>query len=187
MPKLPDTQLVILNAAASRDSHAVLPLPKSLKVNKGTATRVLKALLANGLIEEQPTTLRAGVWRQDQAGQRYMLTITDTGMAALEGGPAPAIKKQSATHTKNNTQAQHVAAQGKPANESVASKRPGGKLATILELLQRAKGAPLIDLEKATGWQSHSVRAALTGLRKREVVIQREKQNGVTRYRVATA
>jgi len=187
MRKLTDTQLVILTAAVRRDSHAVLPLPKSLKVNKGTATRVLKALLANGLIEEQPTTLRAGVWRQDQAGQRYMLTITNTGMAGLEGGPAPAIKKQPATHAKNNTQAQHVAAQDKPANEDVASKRPGGKLATILELLQRSKGAPLADLEKATGWQSHSVRAALTGLRKRDILILRETQNGVTRYRVAAA
>ena len=187
MPKLTNTQRVILNAAAGRDSHAVLPLPKSLKVNKGTATSVLKVLLAKGLIKEQPTTLRAGVWRQDESGQRYLLTITDAGMTALDSGSAPAIKNQPATPTKKNKQAQHIAAQDKPANEGAASKRPASKLATILELLQRSKGAPLVDLEKATGWQSHSVRAALTGLRKRDIVIQREKQNGITRYRVATA
>ena len=50
MPKLTDTQLVILNAAAARDSRSVLPLPKSLKVNKGTAASVLatRAWLKNG-------------------------------------------------------------------------------------------------------------------------------------------
>jgi len=187
MPKLTDTQLVILNAAAGRDSHAVMPLPKSLKVNKGAATSVLKALLTKGLIEEQPTTSRAGAWRQDESGQRYLLTINETGIAALDSGPGSAIKKRLAGPVKNKTLTQHSAAQGKPANDGAASKRPGGKLATILELLQHSKGAPLVDLEKATGWQSHSVRAALTGLRKRDIVIQREKQNGVTRYRVAAA
>ncbi len=33
MPKLSDSQLVILSAAARRQDGAVLPLPKSLKVN----------------------------------------------------------------------------------------------------------------------------------------------------------
>ncbi len=187
MPKLTDTQLVILNAAAGRDSHAVMPLPKSLKVNKGAATSVLRLLLTKGLIEEQPTTSRAGFWRQDEAGQRYLLTITDTGMAALDSGPVRESQKRPAAPKKNKAPTQNSAAQGKPANDGAASKRPGGKLATILELLQRSKGAPLADIENATGWQSHSVRAALTGLRKRDIVIEREKQNGVTRYRVATA
>ncbi len=39
MPKLSDTQLVILSAAARRQDGAVLPLPRSLKVNKAAATR----------------------------------------------------------------------------------------------------------------------------------------------------
>ncbi len=33
MPKLSDSQLVILSAAARRKDGTVLPLPKSLKVN----------------------------------------------------------------------------------------------------------------------------------------------------------
>ncbi len=37
MPKLTDTQLVILSAAARRQDGTVLPLPRSLKVNKATA------------------------------------------------------------------------------------------------------------------------------------------------------
>src|SRR5580700_8718643 len=45
------------------------------------------------------------------------------------------------------------------------SVRPSKK-ASILALLQRPQGAAIGDLTEATGWQVHSVRAALTGLRK---------------------
>tara|TARA_R110000868_G_scaffold70819_3_gene207967 strand:- start:2386 stop:2658 length:273 start_codon:yes stop_codon:yes gene_type:complete len=42
------------------------------------------------------------------------------------------------------------------------------KLGQIIRLLQRTKGATLEDLIKATGWQPHSVRGAISGsLRKR--------------------
>ncbi len=56
----------------------------------------------------------------------------------------------------------------------------------ILGLLQRSTGASIAELTKATGWQPHSVRAALTGLRKRgrEVVRTKDGQ-GVTRYCIA--
>ena len=33
----------------------------------------------------------------------------------------------------------------------------------MVRLLQRTKGATLDDLEKATGWQRHSVRGAISG------------------------
>lgn len=33
----------------------------------------------------------------------------------------------------------------------------------MVRLLQRTKGATLGDLEKATGWQRHSVRGAISG------------------------
>ena len=57
MTKLTDTQLVILSAAAGRDDRAVLPLPKSLKGNKGAAPTVLETLLKKGLVEETPAAL----------------------------------------------------------------------------------------------------------------------------------
>ncbi len=47
MPKLSDSQLVILSAAARRKDGTVLPLPRSLKVNKAAATTVLKSLPAS--------------------------------------------------------------------------------------------------------------------------------------------
>ncbi len=60
------------------------------------------------------------------------------------------------------------------------------KIETILKLLRRPNGASIAQLQKATGWQPHSVRAALTGLRKKGNNIERDKDTkGVTRYSIA--
>ena len=40
---------------------------------------------------------------------------------------------------------------------------PTTKLGMMVRLLQRTKGATLDDLEKATSWQRHSVRGAISG------------------------
>jgi hypothetical protein len=40
------------------------------------------------------------------------------------------------------------------------------KSAILRKLLSRKAGADLVALQSATGWQPHSVRAALSGLRK---------------------
>jgi hypothetical protein len=53
-------------------------------------------------------------------------------------------------------------------------------------LLQRPDGAAISDLIAATGWQVHSVRAALTGLRKEGKELVRDKDAaGITHYRLA--
>jgi hypothetical protein len=60
------------------------------------------------------------------------------------------------------------------------------KKASIVGLLQRPQGAAISELTTATGWQSHSVRAVLTGLRKdgRELVRGKDEV-GTTRYSLA--
>lgn len=65
--------------------------------------------------------------------------------------------------------------------------KPGWtKLDTILKQLGHKNGATLPALEKSTGWQPHSVRAALTGLRKKGHAIERLRDSkGVTVYRVS--
>ncbi len=60
------------------------------------------------------------------------------------------------------------------------------KADTILDLVQRPTGASIAELTKATGWQPHSVRAALTGLRKKGREVERSKDDqGVSRYSIA--
>jgi hypothetical protein len=60
------------------------------------------------------------------------------------------------------------------------------KKAAILALLQQPDGAAIGELTAATGWQVHSVRAALTGLRKEGKELVRAKDAaGITHYRLA--
>lgn len=68
-----------------------------------------------------------------------------------------------------------------PAN--TGTPRPHSKSARLLGLLRSGTGASLEDMCDATGWQAHSVRAALTGLRKRGHVIQRHMEGTTTVWR----
>ena len=53
--------------------------------------------------------------------------------------------------------------------------RQGSKLAEVIALLFRETGASIEELMTATGWQPHTTRAALSGLRKRGYAILRER------------
>ena len=72
--------------------------------------------------------------------------------------------------------------------KSKTTKPQPTKSAIVLKLISRPSGTTLGALEKATGWQPHSVRAALTGLRKAGHAVERGKgAKGVTVYRIAKA
>lgn len=59
------------------------------------------------------------------------------------------------------------------------------KAAVVSKLLSRPRGASLGDITAATGWQPHSIRAFLTGLRKKGVNLEREqRRDGATGYRI---
>ncbi len=79
----------------------------------------------------------------------------------------------------------------KPAPRSTARKsgskaKNQTKAGAILGQLRRPSGATVARLQKATGWQPHSIRATLTGLRKQGHDVRRGKNaKGVTTYRVA--
>jgi len=62
------------------------------------------------------------------------------------------------------------------------------KMVLVREMLERPDGAKLAELCKATGWQAHTVRAALSGLRKAGHVIERWKDAaGQSVYRITTS
>jgi DNA-binding MarR family transcriptional regulator len=64
--------------------------------------------------------------------------------------------------------------------------RPESKIARVIHLLGRDGGASLAELVTATGWQPHTMRAALTGLRKKGHSVTKVSAEGVTRYSVTT-
>jgi hypothetical protein len=114
----------------------------------------------------------------------------------------PKSRKTTATKTAGQPArkgARKTAAAAKPRQRTIAAAKPiaamasppaapvrQSKKATILALLQRPDGAGISDLIEATGWQVHSVRAALTGFRKEGKDLVRAKDGaGVTHYTLA--
>ena len=66
--------------------------------------------------------------------------------------------------------------------------RPGTKTAALITLLDRKEGATIADLMKATTWQAHSVRGAISGTLKKKLglPITSERIEGRGRvYRIA--
>ena len=57
------------------------------------------------------------------------------------------------------------------------------KAAMVTKILSREKGATLLEMSKATGWQLHSCRAFLTGLRKKGTILKEQRSDGSLAYR----
>ena len=80
------------------------------------------------------------------------------------------------------------AGRGKSAQQTNAPVRAGTKQATLIDMLRRPAGATIAQMGAKSGWQPHSVRAALTGLRKRGIAVTRAKDDTETTiYRIGAA
>ena len=105
------------------------------------------------------------------------IVITDAGRAAIGADEAAPEQADSATDIKDRN--------AEPLSGSAApSARAGTKAALLMDLLSREGGATLDDLTRATGWLPHTVRAALSGLRKKGHAIASEKVDGVRAWRI---
>ena len=160
MPKLTDTQLVILTAAAKRDDGAVLPLPKSLTLNKGAMSSVLKSLIKRDLIAERPAGLEDEPWRERGDGERFKLMITDTGLQAIGVEPDQSSEASDARpRTKRKKPCKAVVKNVKEgvgrSRNAPSALRPGTKQAMLISLLRRDQGAIIPEITEATGWQPH--------------------------------
>ena len=69
----------------------------------------------------------------------------------------------------------------------VEASAPPSKISTVISLLGREQGASVAELCAATGWLPHTMRAALTGLRKKGRAIEKASLDGVTLYRIQQA
>ncbi len=193
MPKLSDTHLVILSAAARRQDGTVLPLPRSLKVNKAAATTVLKSLLKKGLVAERPAAADEAHWRETKDGGRTALAITDAGRQAIGVDADRKTSKQSSSTkpqpSQRSRRAERKSSGAKPKGKtSPAAARPGTKQALMIDLLKRKKGATIEEIVEATGWQPHSVRGAISGALKKKLglaVTSERVGDGSRFYRIA--
>lgn len=68
-------------------------------------------------------------------------------------------------------------------NKSIANQPTKAQL--VDKLLRSNKGASLDEIRQATGWQVHSCRAFLTGLRKKGLhIIRAKRKDKTTFYRI---
>jgi DNA-binding MarR family transcriptional regulator len=179
MPKPSDSQLVVLSAACQRDRRSLYPL--ALKVKGGAADKVLKSLLAKGLIEEVQAGLNDTVWREGEDGTRLTLRATDAAVAALNiesDTTAPADDVADSPKAKKKVRAaakKPRPAAGKPAKtKKAAAKTPraprkDSKQAQLIAMLRRAKGASIEEIVEALEWQPHTVRGAIAGALKKKL------------------
>lgn len=93
----------------------------------------------------------------------------------------------SSRKTSNQKTQPNEAATGNNLNqkENAAIKPPTKtKAGNILAQLRRVNGASINQLTASTGWQAHSLRAVISGLRKQGISIVTSKaKNGATVYR----
>lgn len=156
MSKLTDTQSLVLARAAQQADRIALPLPDRLR--GGAANKVIVPLIKRGLLEEVDANLRKDepTWRKTGDGHGTTLVITDVGIEAIGGKSAS--PKPGPDQPKPKT-------------------RAGTKQATLIEMLRAPDGATIAEITKATGWQPHTVRGAMSGSLKKKLglIITSEK------------
>ena len=93
---------------------------------------------------------------------------------------SPAVELQSQPPNAIEAQPAH------PDNASaLAPCKPPKKSAQVIALLEADEGATLPNLCAATGWQAHTCRAFLTGLRKKGRVLERShRADGASVYKL---
>ena len=108
--------------------------------------------------------------------------MTNTAMKSLTKRPHSAASEIQAKA------APHSAAMQKTPKWGEAEPKRATKASVVEELLTRQEGATLDTICKTTGWQAHTCRAFLTGLRKKGMKITRDKDaGGITIYRLGEA
>ena len=67
-----------------------------------------------------------------------------------------------------------------------ANAKTDSKAQQVERMLKGRNGASLAELVEATGWQAHSCRAFLTGLRKKgKVPVRDKRKDGTTFYKLS--
>ncbi len=190
---LPDTQALILSAAAARDDRALVR-PETMAAVP--FTRAAKQLLQQGLIEETAADNNQPRRATSHAGRPMTLRITAAGLKAIGIEPESSAQgarqqrrsaRQRKPDVRENSSQHAPEPAAPPARVEAAPYRPGTKRALIVTLLSREQGASLEELIAATGWLPHTTRAALTGLRRKGYHLTRTSSPAGSTYRVDTS
>jgi len=105
--------------------------------------------------------------------------------------PARATRKAKAASEHASARRKRAAANPTPAAVEQPTATPVviaptrfTKRDQVIAMLKRGEGASLDELIAATGWLPHTTRAALSGLRKAGMALERSTVEGISRYRI---
>lgn len=166
MPKLTDTQSLILSRAASRPGNLAMPLPEGL--HGAAAQKAVTAMITRGWLDEVDADLRRGepLWRETGDGHGTTLIATEAGLEAIGIEPVAASAVASVRKAKPHADAEAAPTTDAPKPVAI---RAGTKQAQIIALLQRPEGASIAEIVEATSWQAHTARGAISGALKKKL------------------
>ena len=175
--KLTETQTIILSAGAKHHNNIAMPLPKGLA---GAAAKMaVTKMIERGWLQEVDANLRQGepLWRETGDGYGTTLVVTDAGLLAIGIEPVMSLR---------------IVADHKRSGDTTPAKQPiqraGTKQAMLIALLQAPEGATMDTLMAATGWQSHTVRGAMSGALGKKlglIVTSAKEGDGARVYRIS--
>ena len=157
-------------------------------------------LISAGLVKEVKAKANDPIWRRDEESGSVLCAQAYSPRAAkaiaVNDAPEPedageesdalANRDQAAILSKLDAKDARPVESTEPGPAGPAAPRGGSKLARVIGLLERDRGATIEELIAATGWLAHTTRAALTGLRKRgyAVAIDRSDDKRGSFYRI---
>ena len=104
------------------------------------------------------------------------------GAETMETTMTKRIRRPKTTITSGAAKARPVAGRGRPG--------PKTKKQIAIALLERSKGASISEMQRAMGWQEHSVRGFLAATVKKMpgvILVSEKTENGPRRYRIEAA
>lgn len=176
MPKLTDTQTLILSAGAQRPEYIALPLPKGLA---GAAAKMsVTKMIEHGWLQEVDANLRRGepLWRETGDGHGTTLVVTEAGLLAI--GIEPVVVKAVVAIGEQEP---------KVATPKPPTQRAGTKQALLIRMLKASEGATMEEIIAETQWQAHTAWGAMSGAlgKKLGLVVTSSKEDGRGRvYRI---
>ena len=182
-------QAVLIAAAAHTDGVAGRPIG----MKPSAAAKLAAKLVEHRLAREVRARDDAPVWREDEQGRDVSLKLLKAGhvLAAELLSAEQATDRQAAAGQNVGGTPVAVPDQGAPApvgREGGVTDKCQTKRTLVLAMLGRRDGATMEELVTATGWLPHTTRAALSGLRKGGVALERSRRHdGATAWQLAAA
>ena len=181
MSKLTTMQIDVLASACARDNGLAIR-PTTFKA--AAAAKIAAKLIELGLVRTLRAKLEMPVWRVDEDGEAISLKVLKAGRLAL-AATMPAGEPR-ASEGEDPASGDDRAARSAIKHAAVGKTR--SKRASVIALLSRDWGATLDELVTATDWLPHTTRAALTGLRKSGLSIERSRdEGGASVYRIPSS